>query len=379
PAAKIEFQNSLKLYMGYAKDSLDIKRKVITQNLENGLMPYTKEYLGSFDNYFSTIGINGSHEACVNILGEGIQSVAGKEFIIETLEFMNSVLQEFQVESGYLFNLEATPAESTAYRFAQKDQELCPGVYLSGTEETPYLTNSSHLPVDVTEDVWLALEHQNDIQPLYTGGTMFHTFLGEKINDPEMCKKLVFNIATKTRLPYFSITPTFSICKKCGYISGEHSSCPDCGSNCEIFSRIVGYFRPVNNWNKGKKQEFVERATYSQPQVSSLLEITTQEKSGSNGTSTNHSIVNEKGISSYVILTTPSCPNCPQAKELLKNHPITKDLQGTEKNAMIPDEATKGLIKQFNLHSVPTVVFFDESNEAIGSYSGIQSIQQYLE
>ncbi|MHA1912317.1 MAG: anaerobic ribonucleoside-triphosphate reductase [Candidatus Kariarchaeaceae archaeon] len=382
-AAKKEFQSSLRLFMGYAKDSLEIKRKVITQNLENGLMPYTKEYLGSFDNYFSTIGINGAHEACVNLLGEGLQSVAGKELIIETLEFMNSVLQEYQVESGYLFNLEATPAESAAYRFAQKDQELCPGVYLSGTEETPYLTNSSHLPVDITEDVWFALEHQNDIQPLYSGGTMFHTFLGEKVNDPQMCKKLVYNIATKTRLPYFSITPTFSICKKCGYLSGEHSSCPDCGSECEIFSRIVGYFRPVSNWNEGKKQEFVERTTYFQPQASSLLEITTQtqeEESGSNGTSTvSHTLANTKGINSYVILTTPTCPNCPQAKELLKNHPLTKDLQGSEKNAMIPDEATKSLIKQFNLQSVPTVVFFDESDEAIGSYSGIQSIQQYLE
>jgi ribonucleoside-triphosphate reductase len=382
-AAKAEFQNSLRLYMGYAKDSLEIKRKVITQNLENGLMPYTKEYLGSFDNYFSTIGINGSHEACVNLLGEGIQSATGKEFIIETLEFMKTVLQEYQIESGYLFNLEATPAESTAYRFAQKDKELCPGVFVSGTEEAPFLTNSSHLPVDVTDDVWFALEHQNEIQPLYTGGTMFHTFLGEKVNDPQMCKKLVYNIATKTRLPYFSITPTFSICKNCGYITGEHSSCPDCGDECEIFSRIVGYFRPVSNWNKGKKQEFVERTTYSQPQASNLLEINNQVnqvEEPSNGTSTiSHSLLNEKGINSYVILTTPSCPNCPQAKELLKNHPMTKDILGTEKNAQVPDEATLGLIKQFNINSVPTVVFFDESDEAIGSYSGIQRIQECLE
>lgn len=220
-----EFFEKLRYYMRMAKDSLEIKRKVIEQNLKNGLMPYTKAYLGSFRNHFSTIGLCGMHEACLNLIGEGIASPAGKALAIKTLKFMRELIREFQMETGNLYNLEATPAESTSYRFAKLDRELCPGIITSG-KDVPYLTNSTHLPVDETDDAIEALEHQNDIQPLYTGGTIFHTFLGERMSSAETCKLLVKRIAYNTRIPYFTITPTFSVCPDHGYIPGEHFTCP---------------------------------------------------------------------------------------------------------------------------------------------------------
>jgi ribonucleoside-triphosphate reductase len=220
-----EFFEKLRYYMIMAKDSLEIKRKVIEQNLKNGLMPYTKAYLGSFRNHFSTIGLCGMHEACLNLIGEGIASPEGKALAIKTLKFMRGLIREFQMETGNLYNLEATPAESTSYRFAKLDRELCPGIITSG-KDVPYLTNSTHLPVNETDDAIEALEHQNDIQPLYTGGTIFHTFLGERMSSAESCKRLVKRIAYNTRIPYFTITPTFSVCPDHGYIPGEHFTCP---------------------------------------------------------------------------------------------------------------------------------------------------------
>jgi ribonucleoside-triphosphate reductase len=222
---KRKYFESLQHFMNLARDSLEMKRKVINRNLKNGLMPYTKVYLGSFRNHFSTIGICGMNEACINFLGKDISTPEGKAFAIETLNFMRELLKRYQQESGSLYNLEATPAEGASYRLARLDRKLHPDIHLSGNDY-PFLTNSTQLPVDFTDDLFEALSHQNDIQPLYTGGTMFHTFLGERMTDGDSCKALVRKIAENTRLPYFSITPTFSICPIHGYIRGEHHTCP---------------------------------------------------------------------------------------------------------------------------------------------------------
>jgi ribonucleoside-triphosphate reductase len=222
---KKKFFESLQHFMELAKNSLEIKREIIDRNLKNGLMPYTKVYLGTFRNHFSTIGLCGMNEACVNFLGKDISTLEGKAFTIETLNFMREILKRFQQETGNLYNLEATPAESTSYRFARLDNRFHPDIFTSGDDD-PFLTNSTQLPVDYTDDVVEALNHQSDIQHLYTGGTMFHTFLGESMSDGESCKRLVRKIAENTRLPYFSITPTFSICPVHGFVKGKHFNCP---------------------------------------------------------------------------------------------------------------------------------------------------------
>lgn len=258
-----EFLAKLGHYMDLAKESLETKRKIVNKNMENGLMPYAKRYLGNFNNHFSTIGLCGMNECCLNFFGKDITSDEGKEFTIKTLHFMRAKMKEYQAETKNLYNLEATPAESTAYRFALLDKEMYPDIITSGDKE-PFLTNSTQLPVDYTDDVIMALEHQNDIQPLYTGGTIFHTFIGEKVSSGEACKKLVKKIATNTRIPYFTITPTFSICKSHGYMSGEVPKCPTCDADNEVYSRIVGYYRPTQNWNRGKQEEFKFRKTFSE-------------------------------------------------------------------------------------------------------------------
>jgi anaerobic ribonucleoside-triphosphate reductase len=256
-----EFKTRLRELMDLAKESLEAKREIVNNMLARGIMPYTQVYLGHFDNHFSTIGICGMHEACLNLLGKGIGTPEGKEFAIEMLNFMRGILKSYQDETGSLFNLEATPAESTSYRLARLDTEKFRNIITSGTEKYPYLTNSTHLNVDATRDVFEALNHQADIQPLYTGGTIFHTFLPEAI-DPVVCRKLVQRIA-QTKIPYFSITPTFSICENHGYIRGRHESCPRCQKTTEVYSRIVGYLRPVRTWNDGKQQEFKDRTPYT--------------------------------------------------------------------------------------------------------------------
>lgn len=260
-ASDEEFFTKLKDVMRLAKDSLETKREVVNNMLDRGLMPYTKVYLGHFDNHFSTIGICGIHETCLNFLGKGIGTPEGKAFTIRVLEFMREIIRQFQEETGNLYNLEATPAESTSYRLARLDKAKYPHIITSGTEKFPFMTNSTQLNVDATRDIFEAVEHQKDIQPLYTGGTIFHAFLPESI-DREACKKLVRKIA-ETRLPYFSITPTFSVCVEHGFLKGEVMVCPDCGNPTEVYSRIVGYLRPVATWNDGKKQEFKERTPYT--------------------------------------------------------------------------------------------------------------------
>jgi len=257
-----DYFSRLHKIMNLAKTSLETKREVVNNMLDKGLVPYTKVYLGHFDNHFSTIGLCGMNESCLNFLGKGIDTEEGKRFAVRVLEYMRKIIREFQEETGNLYNLEATPAESTSYRLARLDRQKYNSIVTSGTDKHPYLTNSTQLNVDATRDIFEALEHQKDIQPLYTGGTIFHAFLPESI-DALTCKKLVHKIS-QTRIPYFSITPTFSVCSNHGYIRGEQPVCPQCNEQTEVYSRIVGYLRPIATWNDGKKQEFKERKTFTE-------------------------------------------------------------------------------------------------------------------
>jgi len=267
------FWKRLSDLMSLAKDSLEIKRKTLERFTEEGLFPYSQYYLRQikqrfkkyWENHFSTIGLIGMNEACLNFLGEGqgIGSDAGDAFALKVLRYMKEMLSQFQDETGHLYNLEATPGEGTSYRLARLDQERLPGTHLAG-HDIPFYTNSTQLPVNFTDDLYCALSRQNELQQQYTGGTVFHCFLGERIHNPQLACKMVMKVAANFGLPYFTLTPTFSICPEHGYINGEVKQCPTCGMETEIYSRIVGYFRPVSQWNKGKQAEFRERTTFTQ-------------------------------------------------------------------------------------------------------------------
>ncbi len=269
---KKDFFDKLGNLMNLAKESLEIKRKTLENFMDKGLYPYSKHYLEEvkimrncyFGNHFSTIGICGMNEALLNFLDEDITTEKGRKFALEILDFMREKMVKFQEETGNLYNLEATPAEGTSYRQARTDKEKYPDIITAGTVETPYYTNSTHLPVGFTDDAFEALKLQDDLQAKYTGGTVLHLFLGEKIADPNMAKNMVRKVFEKFRLPYITLTPTFSICPTHGYLSGEHFECPQCTVKqpCEVYSRVVGYIRPVQQWHKGKKQEYKERKEY---------------------------------------------------------------------------------------------------------------------
>lgn len=258
-----EFFERLERLMDLAKDSLEIKRKLVEKNMGRGLLPFSARYLGTLKFHFSTIGLVGMHEACLNFLGEGIETKTGKDFAIRVLKFMRERLVEFQEETGNIYNLEATPAEGTSHRLARLDKKRYPKIITAG-KKVPYYTNSTHLPVGYTNNLVAALRHQDNLQILYNGGTVFHAFLGEAISSAEGCKTLVRKIAENFRLPYYTITPTFSICVEHGYLRGEHFKCPRCGKPAEVYSRIVGYFRPVQNWHVGKQEEFRDRLEYDE-------------------------------------------------------------------------------------------------------------------
>jgi len=260
---KGEFLDRLEYLMGLAKSSLETKREIVEKNMQGGLLPYTKRYLGTLKNHFSTIGPIGMNEACLNLLGEDIASPEGRNLAVETLEFMRAKLSDFQEETSHIYNLEAVPAEGVSYRLPRIDKRKYPNIITAG-KEVPYYTNSTLLPVGKTEDVIEALEHQEELQTLYTGGTVFHIFLGERMSSGEAAKRLLKKIAYNSRIPYITITPTYSICPDHGYLKGEHPNCPDCGKNAEIYSRVVGYFRPVRNWNEGKQEEFKQRLEYKE-------------------------------------------------------------------------------------------------------------------
>jgi ribonucleoside-triphosphate reductase len=258
-----EFLDLVTEYATLAKDSLEFKRKLIEDNLKNGMFPWSRRYLkNGYNGHFSTIGLLGGNEACLNLFGKGIETESGVRFMRRVLNHLRQVTSDFQEETGHLYNLEATPAEGTSYRLAKIDKKLYADIITQGNG-TPYYTNSTALPVGISEDVLFALEHQDQLQPLYTGGSVFHTFLGEAVADTEALKNFIITAFTKTKLPYLSITPTFSVCKEHGYIQGEHFDCPTCGQEAEVYTRIVGYYRPVNRWNKGKQAEYSDRVTFS--------------------------------------------------------------------------------------------------------------------
>ncbi|MFP4417976.1 MAG: ribonucleoside triphosphate reductase [Fibrobacterota bacterium] len=257
-----EFYSQLDHYMDLARDSLEIKRATITKLMDQGLFPYTQRYLHHWNNHFSTIGLIGMNEAVLNFLGKDLTDAESRSFAIEVLEYMRKRLVAYQEKTGHLYNLEATPGESTSYRLAKIDRSKFTRMIIPG-EDNPYYTNSTQLPVNATQDLFEALEMQNDIQRKYTGGTVFHGFLSESIDDIETCKELVRKIARNYEIPYFTLSPTFSVCSRHGYLRGEHFSCPNCGEEAEVYSRIVGYYRPVQNWNLGKKSEYHQRETFS--------------------------------------------------------------------------------------------------------------------
>lgn len=276
---KKEFFDRLSHLMDLAKESLEIKRKALEDFMEKGLYPYSKYYLASvkqlrnayFGNHFSTIGLMGMNEAILNFLGENIGSKRGRRFAVEVLEFMRERLIKYQEETGNLYNLEATPGEGTSFRQARTDKEKYPDIKTAGTKTVPYYTNSTQLPVNYTDDIFEALKLQDDLQRLYTGGTVIHLFLGERVSDAQMAKNLVRKVFENFKLPYVTITPTFSICPSHGYLGGEHFFCPKCiiKQPCEVYSRVVGYLRPVQQWNFGKKQEFKDRKEFKLPKVES--------------------------------------------------------------------------------------------------------------
>ncbi len=259
-----EFFEKLEYLMNLAKRSLIVKRRFITELYKKNFYPYTKRYLKTFRNHFSTIGLVGMNEATLNArwIRRNIADPDAHKFAIKTLDFMREKLKDFQEETGDLFNLEATPAESAAYRLARIDKERFPFIKTAG-EDIPYYTNSTHLPVNYTDDIFEALDHQEPLQIKYTGGTVFHTFLGERIYDWRTTMNLVKKIAENYRIPYYTITPTYSICPQHGYIAGEKYTCPQCGRETEVFSRITGYYRPIKAWNAGKQEEFKQRVEYN--------------------------------------------------------------------------------------------------------------------
>ncbi len=259
-----DFFDLLKTYAGLAKDTLEFKRKLIQDNLDNGMFPWTSQYLkNGFEGHFSTIGLLGGHEACLNLFGKGIETPSGNRFMQRVLNYLRQLTEDFQEETGHLYNLEATPAEGTSYRLAKIDKELYKtGIIAQGGDE-PYYTNSTALPVGFSEDVVSALQHQDTLQPLYTGGTVFHTFLGEAIADTQALREFIVTSFKETKIPYLSITPTFSVCKDHGYLNGEQWACPECGRDTEVYTRVVGYYRPVQRWNKGKQSEYKDRLVFA--------------------------------------------------------------------------------------------------------------------
>ena len=328
-----EFYQRLDRLMDISARSLHIKREVIGKLLDEGLYPYTKRYLGSFDNHFSTIGLVGMNEAGLNArwLRADMADEKTQKFTKDVLNHMRERLSDYQEEYGELYNLEATPAESTAYRLAKHDKKHYPDIITAGHEgDTPYYTNSSHLPVDYTSDIFDALDVQDELQTLYTSGTVFHAFLGEKLPDWKAAATLVRKIAENYRLPYYTLSPTYSVCKEHGYIAGEHFICPTCGKKAEVYSRITGYYRPVQNWNDGKAQEYKNRTVYdilhSGAPAAKPVEAEKKEEQPAVGgkhstrtmvTMTKDDVKIQHPDTVKYLFTTSTCPNCKISKKML--------------------------------------------------------------
>ena len=344
-----EYFDRLGKMMDISARSLKIKRDTITKLLENGLYPYTKRYLGTFNNHFSTIGLVGMNEACLNAvwLGKDLTNPEAVEFTKKTLNFMRERLSDYQEMYGDLYNLEATPAESTSYRLAKHDKERWPDI-ITATEDcnTPYYTNSSHLPVGYTEDLFTALDVQDELQTLYTSGTVFHTFLGQRLEDWKATMNLVRKIAENYKLPYYTMSPTYSVCATHGYIAGEVATCPHCGAKTEVYSRITGYYRPVANWNDGKSQEYIERKTYD---ISKSVMKEKQVECDGNGCSIPKKEKKEtKANIKPMLFTTPTCPNCKMAKMVLSNAGFDYELIDATQN--------KALCDEYGVKNAPTLI-----------------------
>lgn len=339
---KADFFARLDHLMDIAARSLDTKRKTITALLDGGLYPYTHHYLGSFKNHFSTIGLVGMNEACLNArwIKHDLTNEDAQAFTAETLNHMRSRLSDYQERYGDLFNLEATPAESTAYRLAKHDKEKYPDIITAGKPgETPYYTNSSHLPVGFTTDIFKALDIEDKFQTLYTSGTVFHAFLGQKLPNYESCMKLVRKIAENYKLPYYTMSPTYSVCEDHGYIAGEVWKCPICGKETEVYSRITGYYRPVKNWNDGKAQEFRDRKTYE------VDENANPKPELHDHCDCEQKPVNREApkVTELMLFTSPTCPNCKMAKMMLDKEGIKyRNIDATsEKDTTIAYGVTK--------------------------------------
>ena len=360
-----EFFTRLDKMMDISARSLHVKRTVITKLLDEGLYPYTKRYLGTFDNHFSTIGLIGMNEAGLNAkwIGKDMTHVETQEFSKKVLNHMRERLSGYQEEYGELYNLEATPAESTTYRFAKHDVAQFQDIITAAEGDgTPYYTNSSHLPVGYTEDIFDALDIQDELQTLYTSGTVFHAFLGEKLPDWKSAASLVKKIAENYKLPYYTMSPTYSICKNHGYINGEEYSCPECGETTEVYSRITGYYRPVQNWNDGKSQEFKDRKVYDLNR--SKLHITS--KSGEDiGEVQEH----EAEEPQKILFTTKTCPNCTIAKSMLEKAQIDYVLVDAEEHA--------DLVEKYGVKQAPTLIVIDENG--VEKLANASNIKKYTE
>jgi len=393
-ASKVDFFRRLTDLMDTAAQSLVIKRKVIDHLMKGGLFPYSRRYLGHLNNHFSTIGIVGMNECALNFLGKDISTEEGSSFAEEILDYMRRHLADLQEDTGDLFNLEATPAESTSYRLAKHDKEQYPDIITSGEKE-PFYTNSTQLPVDQTNDVFEALDHQDTLQTKYTGGTVFHAFLGEAVSDWKACRSMVQSIARNYHLPYFTISPTFSICPEHGYIAGEHFTCPRCGGEAEVYTRIVGYYRSVRNWNRGKQEEFGLRRLFNEPTGAKpnntvpgadlaadspnyssadspaypASEAQVMEKY-SNGqlalgseTKQESTAAGRTDASSYLLFYRSNCPNCPPVKAFMERLSVQREqLQGRQVDVDTAEGITEAAAHE--VMAAPTVVLFDaEGNE----------------
>ncbi|MBQ7033129.1 MAG: ribonucleoside triphosphate reductase [Clostridia bacterium] len=361
-----DFYARLDRMMDIAARSLKVKRTVITKLLEEGLYPYTKRYLGTFDNHFSTIGLVGMNEVGLNAkwLGSDLTDPKVQQFTKDVLNHMRERLSDYQEQYGDLYNLEATPAESTAYRLAKHDRKKFPNIRTAsdGTDGTPYYTNSSHLPVGYTDDIFTALDIQDELQTLYTSGTVFHAFLGEKLPDWKAAATLVKKIAENYSLPYYTLSPTYSVCKNHGYIQGEKFTCPDCGEKTEVYSRITGYYRPVQNWNDGKSQEYKDRKVYD---VSGTADRVLTKKAVEALAEKPEDGAVADGI---YLFTTATCPNCKVAAMSLDKAGVTYTKLLADENA---EMATALGIKQ-----APTLAIV--RGGAAEKYTGVSDIKKFL-
>ena len=365
---KDDFYRRLDRIMDLSARSLKIKRTVITRLLDEGLYPYTKRYLGTFENHFSTIGLVGMNEACLNAswLGVNLGDKRAQDFAVEVLNHMRERLSDYQEEYGDLYNLEATPAESTSYRLAKHDVEQFPDIITASSDENaPYYTNSSHLPVGYTDDIFSALDVQDRLQTLYTSGTVFHAFLGEKMPDWRSAAKLVRTIAENYELPYYTLSPTYSVCSEHGYIAGEVYKCPHCGKPTEVYSRITGYYRPVQNWNVGKAEEFKERRTYDVPHSNLThrgpINVTAKREE--------ECFAAEGNGDEMLLFTTKTCPNCRIAKAAL-------DKAGMRYRVIDAEENIE-LCRKYNVVQAPTLVSFTDGVATV--ISNASQIRKFAE